>query len=108
MRIDGLGSVSAGYDGGTMRTHPFRFRGKALTVNFATSAAGSLRMEFQDEQGRPIEGFTLADAVPQIGNEISRTVTWKHGSDVSSLSGRVVRLRCDLSDAALHSLRFVP
>ena len=33
-------------------------------------------------------------------------VTWKSGADVSALSGRPVRLRFELKDADLYSLRF--
>jgi hypothetical protein len=48
----------------------------------------------------------LADSVEQIGNEIERTVTWKSGSDISTLSGKTVRLLCRLKDADLYSLQF--
>ncbi|MFO1020045.1 MAG: hypothetical protein U0903_05040 [Planctomycetales bacterium] len=32
----------------------FRFSGKKLTLNFATSAAGGIRVELQQPDGKPI------------------------------------------------------
>ena len=91
-----------------MRTHPFRFEGRALQINFSTSAAGEIRMELQDRDGEPIQGFTLADCDLLIGDEIDRTVTWKGEDNVGSLAGRVVRLHVALKDADLYSIRFRP
>ena len=51
---------------------PITFTGKELTLNFATSAAGGIRVEIQDELGRALKGYALADAVETIGNEIER------------------------------------
>ncbi len=108
LRLDGLASIAAGADGGEWRTKPVIFRGARLSVNFGTSARGGLRVELQDATGKPIPGFTLEDAVEQIGNEIDRTVSWKGGSDVSSLAGRPVRLRFVMADADLFSFIFTP
>lgn len=106
LRIDGFASVQAPYAGGELLTKPFTFTGKELSINFSTSAAGGIRFEFQDPQGKPISGFTLADCQEQIGNELDRVVAWKAGSDVSSLAGQTVRLRIALQDADLFSLQF--
>ncbi len=108
LRLDGFACVRAGYDGGQWRTRPIRFEGKTLRLNFATSAAGEIRVEFQDSQGGPLPGFTLADSEPLIGNEIERSVRWKRGGDVSALSGKIVRLRFTLKDASLYALQFGP
>jgi len=106
MRLDGFSSIHADYDGGQFRTKPFTFDGSRLNINFSTSAAGGIQFEIQDADGQPISEYTLADSVEQIGNEIERTVTWKSGSDVSTLSGKTVRLLCKLKDADLYSLQF--
>jgi hypothetical protein len=37
--------------GGEFTTKPLRFEGSELELNFATSAAGSVRVEIQDEHG---------------------------------------------------------
>lgn len=82
------------------------FEGQELVLNMATSIAGSVQVEIQDADGKPIEGFTLNDCAPIFGDSIERVVTWNAASDVSHLAGRPVRLRFVLNDADLYSLRF--
>lgn len=106
LRVDGFASVQAGYEGGEMLTQPLRFTGSRLVLNYATSAAGSLRVELQDAQGQAIPGFSLDECLPIVGDEIEREVAWQGGRDVSSVAGQVVRLRFALMDADLYSLRF--
>jgi hypothetical protein len=108
LRLDGFAAVAAPYAGGEMRTKPLTFTGRELVLNFATSAAGGIRVEVQDAAGKPIPGFGLEDAVETIGNEIDRAVRWKAGSDVSALAGRPVRLRFAMHDARLFALQFRP
>ena len=59
LRLDGLASVSAPYAGGEMITKPLTFTGDRLLINFATSAAGGVRVEIQDRDGCPEPGFAL-------------------------------------------------
>jgi hypothetical protein len=106
LRVDGFVSVQAPLAGGQMVTKPIKFDGKELAVNLSTSAAGSLQVEIQDVDGKPIEGFALDDCPAIFGDEIERVVTWKGGSDVSKLAGRPVRLRFVIKDADLYSIRF--
>ncbi len=106
LRPDGFVSVSAPYSGGEMVTKPMTFSGNRLTINFATSAAGSLKVEIQTPAGQPIDGFGLADCPEIIGDRIERIVRWKGGEDVARLSGIPVRLRFVLSDADLYSIQF--
>jgi hypothetical protein len=79
-----------------------------LALNFATSAAGSIRVEIQDLDGKPLPGFALADCPPHFGDTIERVVTWRGGSDVGALAGRPVRLRFALQDADLYAYQFSP
>lgn len=106
LRLDGFASVRAPYEGGEMRTKPLRFGGKRLLLNFSTSAAGGIRVEVQDEAGNPIPGFTLADSVETIGNDLDRVVRWKSGADLGKLAGKTIRLRFVMKDADLYALRF--
>jgi len=106
MRLDGFASVSAPYKGGEMVTKPFTFSGKKLHLNFATSAAGEIRVEIQDADGRPIPGYSLDDSQTLIGNETERTVAWANGEDVSQLAGKPIRLRFVMKDADLYALHF--
>jgi hypothetical protein len=106
LRVDGFASVRANYSGGEMITKPFTYTGNQLLVNFATSAAGEIRIEIQDKGGNPITNYGLADCLTLIGNEIQRVVSWQKGSDVSELSSKVVRLRFVMKDADLYSLKY--
>jgi hypothetical protein len=99
--------MSAAYTGGEFTTKPLRFTGRALRLNLATSAAGSVRVEIQDADGKPLPGRTLADSQDFAGNRLEHDFRWKKGADLSDLSGRVIRLRFVLKDADVYSLRFV-
>ncbi|MHB0957873.1 MAG: hypothetical protein ACYC0X_19175 [Pirellulaceae bacterium] len=106
LRLDGFASAQADYAGGELVTRPLRFQGRALSMNFATSAAGGIRVELQHADGSPIPGFARGDAVEQIGNEIERVVSWTGGSDVSALAGQSIRICFVMHDADLFALRF--
>ena len=77
-----------------------------LLINYATSAAGSLRCEIQDADGNPIPGYSLAEADEIYGDEIERAVSWSGYSEVKPLMGKPIRLRFVMSDADLYSIRF--
>ena len=106
LRLDGFVSIHAPMKGGELITKPIRFKGGKLKLNFATSAAGSVRVEIQDATGNPIPGFALADCPDHFGDTIARQMQWKKGADVSSLAGQPVRLRFVLKDADLYSFKF--
>ena len=61
LRLDGFVAVHANYEPEELVTKPFVFSGKELVVNYSTSAAGSLKVDVQTENGQPISGFSLAD-----------------------------------------------
>lgn len=106
LRMDGFVSISAPMSGGEFVTKPLTFKGSKLTLNFATSAAGDIRVEIQDASGKPLPGFALDDCPPIFGDTIERMVTWKNGSDVSALASKLVRLRFALKDADLYAFQF--
>jgi len=106
IRPDGFVSIHAPLAGGALLTPVFTFTGSRLELNFSASAAGSLRVEFQEPDGRPVSGFTMDDAWETLGDALDRTVLWKGGPDVGALAGRPVRLKIVLRDADLFSLRF--
>lgn len=106
LRLDGFVAVRARYPGGDLVTRPLVFAGSELVLNYASSAAGYVRVELQDEAGTPIEGFQ-GDRCPQIyGDELNRVVHWTGGAELASLAGRPVRLRFSLRDADLFSFQF--
>lgn len=106
IRPDGFVSVQAPYNGGELITKPFTFTGAKLSLNYATSAVGGIFVEIQTPDGKPIEGFALADCLEMIGDRIYHTVNWKKGSDVNSLAGKPVRVKFAMKDADLYSMQF--
>ncbi|NKB66903.1 MAG: hypothetical protein GKR89_07580 [Candidatus Latescibacteria bacterium] len=106
MRLDGFASVQGPYRGGQFTTKPLIFSGNQLRLNMSTSAAGSIRVEVQDEHGKPLPGLGLEDSPELFQDQIDLAVQWKSGADLGSLAGTPVRLRFVLYDADLYALRF--
>ena len=106
LRLDGFVSVNTGYSGGEMLTRPFTFTGSQLELNMATSGTGSIRVEIQDDDGRPFKDYGLDDSYDLYGDEIARVVKWQGSPDVSPLAGRPIRLRFVMRDADLYALKF--
>ena len=74
LRQDGFVSASSNWKGGKLLTKPLLFDGRQLELNFATSAAGSIRVEIQDVNGKAITGFSLAECPEIFGDTIARSV----------------------------------
>lgn len=106
LRMDGFVAIHAPLSGGELVTKSLTFTGGRLSLNFSTSAAGSVRVELQSADGQPIAGFSLEDCSEVFGDSLDRAVTWKSGGDVSRLAGQPVRLRFELKDADLYSFQF--
>lgn len=102
LRTDGFASAHAGYEPGTLLTKPVTFAGGKMEINFATSAAGGVRVQILD-----LDGEVRAESEEQIGDEIARVVGWRDGLALSDLAGKPVQLRFILKDADLYSFRFV-
>jgi hypothetical protein len=106
LRLDGLVALGAPHSGGEMITKPIIFSGDRMVINYSTSAAGRIRIEFRDEQDRVVSGFGLVDCCEIVGNHIERIVVWSGGADLSSLASKPVVVRFVLEDAQLFSFRF--
>ena len=106
LRLDGFASAHADHSGGELITTPLRFTGRSLVLNYATAAAGCVRVELQTASGQPLPGFTLADAPCLYGDAIREAYQWEDGPDVSSLAQELVRIRFVMKDCDLYSYRF--
>lgn len=106
LRLDGFVSARAGWEGGRLLTKPLVFDGTQLKLNFSTSAAGSIRVEIQNEAGTAIDGFSLADCSEIFGDTVARRVTWNGGADLSTIAGWPVRVLFELKDADVYSFQF--
>lgn len=105
--LDGFASLRALPTGGEVTTHALRFDGTRLSLNFQTSATGSLRVAVLKPDGTAYPEFEAASCMEMYGNDLDRTVTWKGKSDLRELVGKTVRLRFFLQNADLYALQFV-
>ncbi|MBN2291618.1 MAG: hypothetical protein JXM70_04285 [Pirellulales bacterium] len=106
LRQDGFVSARAPLSGGSLLTKPIVFEGEMLKINFETSAAGSLQVEIQNIDGKPVPGFSLSECPTLFGNSIDHAVRWKGKAELSDLAGKPIRLRFVLKDADLYAFRF--
>ncbi len=96
VRKQGFASMHADAKGGEFVTKPLRFEGGKLVLNYATSAAGSIQIEVQDEAG------TVLATMPELyGDELEAKSV-----DMEALKGKTIRLRVKMKDADLYALRF--
>ena len=95
-------SLHAGRRGGTALTTPFLLTGRGLSVNYATSAAGSLSLWIADREGNPISGYGPEDCGEIFGNQLELPLLWR-GRDLSALAGQEIRLGINLTDADLYA-----
>ena len=107
LRLDGFASLNAGEPAGTIVTHPMTFSGKRIHVNADIAEGGRLAVGFRARDGESdMKGFSIDDCVPLTGNKIDIPVAWKHGADVSTLSGSLPRIEFQLRNAKLYSFWF--
>lgn len=105
LRIDGFASVQGPYAGGMMTTRPFTFEGDDLVLNMSTSGIGQVRVAVLDETGVPLPHYSLDDCPLLFGDVIEKAVIWNNGHRLGALRGRPVRLRYELRDADVYSMR---
>ncbi|KIL40350.1 hypothetical protein SD70_13990 [Gordoniibacillus kamchatkensis] len=98
-------SVHGDYSGGVFTTKSIMMEGNSLVLNYATSAAGSVRVGIIDETGWPAAGFGIEDCDGIYGDELICTVTWRGKSDLSNFFGKPVRFKFELKDADIYALR---
>jgi hypothetical protein len=103
-RLDGLVSLDAGPEPGTVETVPLRPAGDRLRVN-ADASDGELRIAVLDANGAPIPGFGAADCIPVRGDSLRHAVHWRTSDRLPP--DRNVKLRFELTNTSLYSYRVV-
>jgi hypothetical protein len=101
VRRHGFASMHAGAAEGEFTTRPITFAGQRMTINFSTSAVGSVRIELQDETGK-----VLAESESMYGDELEHVVEWKGGGAIAPHAGKPVRLRFVLKDTDVYAFAF--
>jgi len=107
--LDRLGYLEARQQWGEMLSKPLQISPfDRLTVNLATSAAGSVQVALTDENHVPIPGFGWQECGELIGNELHRLVVWRSDDRTCHLGEcglSSVRLAIRLCDARLYAFR---
>ncbi len=96
-RTDGFVSVHASGKA-ELLTKPLRFTGKTLELN----VKGNVRVEILDGNGKRV----LNESEPLTGDHVAHIVKWKRGDSLAALAGKPVRLRFELNNADLYSMKF--
>ena len=119
-RLDGFVSLDADEQPGVIITRPFIFEGKKLKLN-VNAGKGSVKVAILDLPGQEMTGYNVGltnspkkdvrcygighcDAITT--DSIEHVVTWRGSSDVSSLAGKIVRLRFEMQNAKLYAFQF--
>ncbi|MGW8316205.1 MAG: hypothetical protein ACWGNV_11430, partial [Bacteroidales bacterium] len=131
-RVDGFVSIDSPYGKeAVMVTKPFRFEGNLLILNLDTDAAGYIQVGFLDQNGQPVQGYSLDDCIYLNGDFTSVPVEWvqnldeldmmdvkseedflnktakaKTSTDLSSMEGKIVQLVFRMRGSKLYSMEF--
>jgi hypothetical protein len=99
--------MDAPTEGGDVITRPIQFKGQYLFVN-VDAPDGELRVEILDGDHKPIEPYTLANAVPIRSDSTLQRVRWSTADDLKPLSGKPIRFRFHLKSGKLYSFWVSP
>ena len=104
-KLDRFVSADTGGDDGTLTTIPFVYSGTRLELNARVHQGGSIRVEFLDPAGRPIE--TAGPSSPFTGDDLRGGVSWGGKPEpLDRLRGEPVSLRFHMRRAELYSFAF--
>jgi len=108
-RLDGFVSADTPYQQeGYLTTKPLVFKGNRLVLNIDTDATGYAQVGFLDQQGKPIEGFSVDDCIYINGDFINTEVEWLNkGKDVTELAGKTVQLLFRMRGTKLYAMQFM-
>lgn len=108
LRRDGFVSFDSGDASGTLLTKSFTMpefaSGEGKLLLNADASRGEVRAALCDEAGSPLAGFQESN--PIRIDAYSHAVGWSPGADLSSVSGKKVRLRIDSQRAKLYGYWF--
>jgi hypothetical protein len=102
LRLDGFISLDANSNAGYIKTKPFIMKGNSLYLNI-DAAGGQAKVEILDSNDKPIVGFTANDCDAITSNSVRIQVQWANKANLSSLSGKTVKLKISLTNAHLYA-----
>ncbi|NQT59873.1 MAG: hypothetical protein HQ557_12895 [Bacteroidetes bacterium] len=103
-RLWALVSSAGGMTIGAAVTHVENSGGGNLVVNIHVKKGGEFLAELLDESGIPLQGFSVEDCQPLIGNHNQTTIKWNGGEKAPA---KTVKIRFVLKRAFLYGYNWV-
>ena len=100
LRLDGFVYLESTGGPGLLATRPLFLRSGDVRLN--AQAAHEVRVQVTDPEGRPLPGYTFADAKPLRGDELFWTPRWRKRR-LQELTRQVVCLEIRLHQARLYA-----
>ena len=102
-RLDGFVALHAGPEGGEAITRPVRFQGREAGRQLSDRRPGEPPRRAADATGVALPGYVASDCRKLRGDDVSATVAWTRGDDLSALAGQPVCIRFILDDVDVFS-----
>jgi hypothetical protein len=107
MRKDGFAYLRTRARHGRIRTKCVVLQGGEMTANMRTTPTGCVKVELLDAATyEPIPNYTLEDAVPLSGDELSGTIRWRERANLDELKGKHVIVDVHVREGSLYAMRF--
>ena len=99
-RLDGFVSLDGS---GIAITRPLILNGQG--VKLILNSTGSIKVAILDENGAEIHGFGISDC-DTISDSVDHVVSWSGKSNLTTFSGKTIRLKFQMSDSKLYAFEF--
>ena len=104
LKPDRFVALRAGEARAELGTIAFKPPSVDVFVNARTADDGEVRVELQDEEARPLVGFTAADCRPISGDATAHRVEWRGVGQTEAPVGRPTRMRVTARRASVYSV----
>lgn len=104
LKPDRFVALRAGGARAELGTIAFKPPSVDVFVNARTADGGEIRVELQDEEARPLAGFTAADCRPICGDSTAHRVEWRGVGQAEAPIGQPTRIRLTARQACVYSV----
>lgn len=104
LKPDRFVALRAGEAPAELGTIAFKPPSVDVFVNARTAADGEVRVELQDEEARPLAGFTAGDCRPINGDSMAHRVEWRGLGQAEAPVDRPTRIRVTGRRASVYSV----
>ncbi len=74
-------------------------------VRLALNSSGPIKVAILDENSIEMPGFGISDC-DMIPDSVNHEVSWSRNSDLTAFSGKVIRLKFEMSNSKLYAFEF--